>query len=98
MQNSTLKKYSLMGIIFSLFAIFFAILFYFNLISTMDLMLSVTYVSYFTGLALLYNGAYNRSQAHTKSTIINFAIGLIFILISIALLTYGLISGKIILF
>lgn len=87
-----------MGIIFSLFAILFATLFYLDLISTMDLMLSVTYVSYFTGLALLYNGAYNRSQAHKKSTVLNFSIGLVFILIAIALLTYGLISGKIILF
>lgn len=92
------KKYMILGTFLSLLAITFALLYHFNVIKTFDLYLAVTYVSYFVGLALMYNGAYNRTFVRTKSTVINFVLGGIFILGSIALLIYGLVAGTIVLF
>ncbi|MGN1201494.1 MAG: hypothetical protein ACI4R8_04500 [Candidatus Caccovivens sp.] len=92
------KKYMIMGIFLSILAISFALLYYFNLIKRLDLFLAVTYITYFVGLALMYNGAYNRTFIRNKATVINFILGILFILGSIALLIYGLITGVIVIF
>lgn len=95
---SRTTKSVLMGIIFGSLAIVFAILYHFNLIKEMDLLLAGTYIAYFVGLALLYNGAYLREYDKTASTVINFIFGFICISLSIALLVYGLVNGTIVLF
>lgn len=89
------KKYLWLGITFSLLAVLFAVLYYVNIISTMDLFLAVTYVAYFVGLALLYNGAYCRERSHKNSTILNFVLGCLFILLSTGMLIYGFATGKV---
>ncbi len=97
-MSRSAKKYMFTGIFLSLMAITFALLYHFNVIKRLDLYLAVTYVTYFVGLALMYNGAYNRTHIHTKATVINFILGGIFILGSIGLLIYGLITGVIVMF
>lgn len=92
------KRYACLGVIFCLFAILFAILYFTDSIKYLNLTLAVTYVSYFIGLALMYNGAYNREKNHTTSTRLNFIFGFVFILLSISLLIYGLITGLIVIF
>lgn len=91
------KKCLFMGIFFSLLAITFFLLYHFKVIKTLDLMLTVTYILYFIGLALIYNGAYNREFDRTKSTAISFGIGCLAILCALVLLIYGLITGQIML-
>lgn len=98
MASKSSKRFIGLGIIFSIFAIFFALLYYFDFISTMDLFLSVTYVAYFVGIALMYNGAYTREHSKTKATALSFIVGACFILASIGMLIYGLMTGTVILF
>jgi len=97
-MSSIAKRYIILGIFFSVFAVAFAILHYFNIIRDMDLMLAVIYVAYFAGVALLYNGAYLRDKSRSKSTGFCFAIGMLFIVLSTALLIYGIVAGRIYLF
>lgn len=92
------KRFIFMAILFSAVTITFSLLYYYRIITYLGLMLTVTYMSYFVGLALLYNGAYARNQQRVTSTKLNFAFGIIFILVSIALLVYGITVGEIILF
>lgn len=92
------KRYIGLGIMFCLFTLLFTVLYYVDAIKTLDLMLCVTYVSYFVGIALMYNGAYTRAQGKTKSTILNFAFGGLFIILAIGLLIYGLVTETIVLF
>ncbi len=91
----TSKKFLVLGLLFSAFAILFSILYYLNVISTLDLFLSVTYVAYFVGLALLYNGAYNKEKKHKKATAVNYLIGLLFVVVAIGMLIYGFSTGLI---
>ncbi len=97
-QTKSSKRFAFIGVLFCAFAIVFALLYYFNVISNLDLYLSVTYVSYFVGLALMYNGAYAREHGFKPSTITNFVFGAIFMIASIILLVYGLASGLIVMF
>lgn len=92
------KKYMITGIFLSVMAITFALLYHFNVIKRLDLYLAVTYVTYFVGLALMYNGAYNRTHVRTKATVTNFILGGVFMLGSIGLLIYGLVTGVIVMF
>lgn len=92
------KRYLWLGVMFCLFALLFTILYYLDLIKTLDLFLCVVYVAYFVGLALMYNGAYNRAKERTKSTLLNFIFGAIFMILAIGLLIYGLITETIVLF
>lgn len=92
------KRFVILAILFSIFAITFALLYHFKVINYMSLFLSVTYVSYFVGIALFYNGAYTRNKDKTTSTKLNFFFGFVFIAISIVLLIYGLVTKEIVLF
>lgn len=97
-MSRTSKRYLILAIIFSITTIVFGLLYHFKVISRMDLNLSVIYISYFVGIALLYNGAYHREHSQTKATTFNFLFGILFILVSIGLLIYGFVTGTIILF
>ena len=87
-----------MGIIFGLLAIFFVVMHYFNVIKTLDLFLTVTYVVYFVGLALLYNAAYCKTKNYRISKIISNIVGSLFILVAIVMLIYGFSTGTISIF
>lgn len=92
------KRCLWLGIIFCVFAILFVVLYFFDVIKTLDLFLCVTYVTYFIGIALMYNGAYQRAKGFTKSTLANFIFGGIFMICAISMLIYGLVTGIIVLF
>lgn len=92
------KKCMGFGIIFSLAAVVFAVLYHFNLIKSLDSFLALTYVAYFVGLALMYNGGYHREYRRTPSALISFVLGFLFIILAIVLLVYGLVQGYIVLF
>lgn len=98
MQTKTSKLFIFMGILFALFAILFGLLYYFDVVSGIDLYLAVTYISYFAGIALFYNGAYTREHGRKTSTVLNFLFGAAFVITSTVLLIYGLSTGNIILF
>ena len=97
MFKSNTKRYICFGIIFSIFAITFALLYFFKVITTLDLYLAVVYVSYFAGIALLYNGGYSREKDRLGSSVSNFLLAFVFIGASITMLIVGLINGTIVL-
>ena len=97
-MSKSSKRYIFLAIIFSLVTITFTLLYHFKVVARMDLYLAVTYVTYFVGIALLYNGAYVREHGHTTSTGINFGFGILFIIASTVMLVYGLVTGIILLF
>lgn len=97
MSKST-KKYIIYCVIFCIIAITFSLLYAFDLIANLDLVLTGVYVSYFAGIALLYNGGYTREQNHIRSSLSNFILGFLFIGVSIGLLIYGIINGNILFF
>lgn len=97
MQKAS-KRYLIMGIIFSLMSILFLVLYHFKFIKTLNLMLTLVYVLFFVGVALLYNGAYLRTLNKNKSTAINFFVSILLMVVSMGLLIYGLSSGAIDLF
>ncbi len=85
----------LTGIFFCLMAILFSLLYYFNVIKNMSLILAVVYVTYFVGLAMFYNGAYCRKQAKNISSTLCMVCGGAFVIVSTALLIYGFCVGLI---
>lgn len=97
MQRET-RRFLVLAIMFSIFAITFALLYHFKVVNYMTLFLAVTYVSYFVGIALFYNGAYTRNKDKTTSTRLNFLFGFLFIAVSIVLLVYGVVTKEIVLF
>ncbi len=92
------KKSLIYAIIFSVAAIVFGLLYYFQIIKGLNLIMAVCYVSYFVGIALIFNGSYCKSTNRNKSKTINYLIGTIIILCAGALLIYGFASGSISMF
>lgn len=95
---SIAKKNVIFTMIFSVFAIVFALLYHFKVISKMDLALAFIYVTYFVGLALIYNGCYFAKKANKPVAITSFVIGFLAILGAACYLLYGLITETIVLF
>ncbi|MBP3431900.1 MAG: hypothetical protein J6K39_03505 [Clostridia bacterium] len=89
------KKFMVMGIIFGILTIIFTLLYHFNIIKTFDTYLCATYVVYFVGLALLYNGAYCKEKSSVKSQHLNYVIAAIFIILAIVMLIYGFSTGMV---
>jgi len=89
------KNYLATGIVFAVLAILFTLLYYFNAIKSLDLYVAVTYVVYFVGMALFYNGAFCNQQNYKKAKIFNYLLATVFILIAITMLIYGFASGRI---
>ncbi len=94
-QTKASKRYLFMGILFGILAIFFALMYYFNVIQTLDLLLSVVYVMYFAGLALVYNGAYCKTHQYKVGFTLSLIAGIMLIVASVVLLIYGLSTGQI---
>ncbi len=97
-MKSETKRFIILAILFSIIAISFSLLYHFKIVTYLSLYLAVTYTSYFVGLALLYNGAYNREKEKNVAKKLNLIFGVLFVLLSIALLVYGIIVGDIVLF
>ena len=97
-MSKTCKRYVFLAILFSLTTVAFCLLYHFKVISRMDLNLAVIYISYLVGIALLYNGAYHFEKTQTKTSWLNYFFGVLFVIVSVFLLIYGLVTGTIILF
>ena len=92
------KKYVGFGVLFSLLAIAFALLYYFKVIKMLDLYLAVIYVVYFTSIALFYNSGLCREKGKHVAKRLNFILGLICIITATTLLIYGFVTGKVSMF
>ena len=92
------KRFLIFGIFAGALAIVFTLLYYYNIIKYLDLYLCVTYVVYFAGLALFYNGKYCNSREKNKAKVANYILSFVLVSISIALLIYGFVSGQVSLF
>lgn len=95
-MTRNMRGYIWTGVFFGLMTILFALLYYFNVIKNMSLVLAVVYVTYFVGLALFYNGAYCRKQAKTISSTLCMVSGGAFVVASTVLLIYGFCAGLIV--
>lgn len=93
------EKFSLtLSIFFCIATLVFVLLYYFNVFSQLTTFLTSIYVLYFIGLAVLYNGTFNKTRGNIVASKICYTISSLFILGSTALLIYGFISGQISLF
>lgn len=98
MLSRSAKRYVGLAVIFCVGALAFFLLYYFKVINTLDLFNVCTYISYFVGIAFLYNGAFEREFDRIRSAKLNFLFGILFLIAAIVLLSIGLANGKIVLF
>ena len=94
-QTKKAKNALIFGIIFSALAIFFVMIYHFNVIKSLDLFLSATYVSYFLGLALFYNASYCNERGFKVAKKISVFAGFVLVIAAIVLLSYGFATGQI---
>ncbi len=94
-MNTESKKYIIVSALFCVLTLVIFLLFQFKVISNLDALLCMVYVTYFTGLALYYNAVNLRDNGKGPSSKICLAFSLILILISIAVLIYGFVTGYI---
>ena len=88
----------IMVILFSVFAIIFAILHVVGIIKNLDSYLAMTYMSYFLGLAMLYLSTYHKRHEKYTSMYICLVGGIILVLVAVISLIYGFCTGEITLF
>lgn len=92
------KKYIVYALIFSVCAIVFTILYLCNVIKTLDPMMTVIYVSYFAGLAMINTGCYKKDNDSYGVALSNYSLGFILVALSVGMLIYGLVTKQIQLF
>lgn len=92
------KRQVYMVIFFSLIAIAVAVMHVVGLIKNLDSYLSMTYMSYFLGLATMYLGAYHKEREKFSSMRWCYGLSIVLILVAIISLIYGLCTGEISLF
>lgn len=89
------KKLIIFGILSCIFAIGFAFLYYFKLIKTLDSFLSLTYICYFTSLALTFLGSYQKENGRKTVGIVFSVFGVICLFGATTMLIYGFATGNI---
>lgn len=94
MERSS-KRIIFFGIIFGLLSIFFFLMYYFDVIKLLDKFLSVIYMVYFLGLAIVYAGMYCNLKNHKMAKNILYLISGILIALSITMLVYGFSTGRV---
>ena len=94
-MSKATKRFMIYGIIFCLIAVLFVLLYYFQVVQHLNLMLTSVYVAYFCGLGFIFNSAYNHKHFHKASAIISGIFGAVLFLASIVLLIIGLTNGQI---
>ena len=72
--------------------------YHFHVIKLLELFLCSTYVIYFVGLALLFTGGYNEEKHNSFAKWIMWILGFLFLIVSTALLVFGIKTGQISLF
>lgn len=92
------KRCLIWGLVFCIAAITIVLLYYFHVIKLLELFLCSTYVIYFVGLALLFSGGYNDEKHNSFAKWIMRVLGFVFLILSIALLVFGIHTGQISLF
>ena len=89
------KKYIILGSVFGILAITFALLYYYKVITTLNLFTCVTYVVYFAGLALLYNGSLSKTKGNKVVSVLSYLGATIMIVSAAVLLIYGFATDNI---
>lgn len=89
------KKAIIYGSISCILAIGFALLYYFNIIKTLDSFLSLTYVAYFISVGLIFVGSYQKECQNRKAELAANIFGFVCLLASTAMLVYGFSTGLI---
>ncbi len=93
------NKSSIRNVFFSLFfcllTILFAGLYHFKVLSRLDEILTLTYCSYFIGLAFAFNHSFLYEKGKKVSANFNLTLSILLSLFAISLLVYGLITGQI---
>ena len=88
------KKYLILGVVFSLISITFAVLYYLDVIKFLDNYLALTYMFFFIGMAINFAAAYLDSPKRSLKKLL-FFVGLLLLLASVGMLVYGYIKGYI---
>ena len=94
-QTKKSKKYLVAVMFFALCAIAFGLIYYFNVIKNLSLLMAVTYIVYFLGLAVFLNGSYCGETGRPKAKRWNYFFGVILLLGSAVLLFYGIFTNQI---
>lgn len=94
MSKST-KRYLIIGLLFCVGAVAFALIYYFKLIKNFNLTLAAVYIGYFVGIGLLFNGSYCKKRLHNTSAIFSSLFGVGFVCFAIVFLIIGLTNGQI---
>lgn len=92
------KRCLIWGSIFCVLAITMVLLYHFHVIKLLELFLCSIYVIYFVGLALLFSGGYNDEKNNTFAKWAMWIMGFSFLILSIALLIFGIQTDQIALF
>lgn len=89
------KKLIIFGTLASVLAIGFVVLYYLNVIKTLDSFLSLTYVAYFVSLSITFVGSYQKECGHKTATKLCYLFGLLILLGATVMLIYGFSTGLI---
>lgn len=92
-MNGQQKKFLILGIVFSVLAIAFALFYYFDVIRFLDNYLALVYVIYFVGLALMFAGSYVQNNPLARLILI--IISILLIVASTIMLIVGFATGYI---
>ncbi len=94
-QTRKSKRYLLAVVFFALCAIAFGLIYYFNVIKNLSLVMAVSYIVYFLGLAVFLNGSYCGETGRPKAKKWNYIFGSLILLGAAALLCYGICTNQI---
>ncbi len=94
-QTKKSKKYLIAVMFFALCAIAFGLIYYFNVIKNLSLLMTVPYILYFLGLAFFFNGSYCNETGRPKAKKWNYILGVLIVLAAAALLCYGFATNQI---
>lgn len=92
------KRNIFLGILFGLLAIVFALLYYFNVIKSMEQYLAVIYVIYFVGISLFYTGRFFSETDKKLAKVLSYIFAFIGIIFAIVMLVYGFATDKVSMF
>ena len=92
-MRSRSSLYIWISVFFCALTLVFFVLYELDLISTLNLYLTLTYVAYFVGLALFFNAGSLRFNGKVASSKICMAFSIILVLVAVVALIYGFSTG-----
>ena len=87
------KKNILFATLFSALAIVFSLLYHFHVVKFLDNFLTLTYILYFIGLALMFTGGYQKNVGNRGYAKLLYTLSIIIILAAMAFIILGLAKG-----